>query len=72
MEDPHEQQQNALLGRIVANTQVLNNSLVRLNHRLEEVNKDVNEVARLAKIWTSYRSSAQIFLETTKTFSDPK
>ncbi|KAI8374413.1 DASH complex subunit dad4 [Radiomyces spectabilis] len=70
MENPHEQQQNALLGRIVLNVTKLNNSVNELNERLEELSKSNNDITTIAQMWAAYSASVQIHLETTKSFSE--
>ncbi|KAL1930006.1 hypothetical protein VTP01DRAFT_1160 [Rhizomucor pusillus] len=72
MENPHEQQQNALLGRIVSNVSKLNEAVIELNDRLEELNKNNNDIVQIARMWSSYNASSQIHLESTKSLSDPK
>ncbi|KAJ8655570.1 hypothetical protein O0I10_008658 [Lichtheimia ornata] len=72
MNDPHQERQNALLDRIVANAKALNGSLGKLNDRLEDVNTEMNDISNHAKFWSAYRSSTQIYLEATKSFSPPK
>ncbi|GAB5588878.1 DASH complex subunit dad4 [Umbelopsis nana] len=71
MENPHEQQQNALLSRIVANVVKLNQVVTDLNERLEDINKHNNDIALIAQMWSTYGASVQIHLESTDNFSEP-
>ncbi|KAF9086263.1 hypothetical protein BGX29_001475 [Mortierella sp. GBA35] len=61
--NPHQEQQAALLNRIALNVEKLNESLVQLNQKLEQVNHESEMTMVVAQIWNSYSKSAHINLE---------
>ncbi|KAI9246936.1 DASH complex subunit Dad4 [Phascolomyces articulosus] len=73
MENPYEQAQNALLGRIVQNVTRLSEAVDNLNERMEEVNKENSDLAVIGQMFSSYWFSSQMYLQTTrKSYSDKK
>ncbi|KAI9470485.1 MAG: DASH complex subunit Dad4 [Benjaminiella poitrasii] len=68
MENPHEQQQSALLARIVANITKLNQSMTELNNKLESMNKYNDDVALIGDMWSAYDKSVRIHIENTKNY----
>ncbi|KAI9279818.1 DASH complex subunit Dad4 [Sporodiniella umbellata] len=66
MDSPHDQQQSALLSRIIANINKLNHNIRQVNKRLETINKSTEEVALTANMWSGYNESVQIYLNSTK------
>ncbi|KAI9017924.1 DASH complex subunit Dad4 [Phycomyces nitens] len=71
MENPHEQQQNALINRIAANVNKLNGTVQELNKRLEAMNEQSKSIVALGQIWSAYNASVEIHLDNTKSFADP-
>ncbi|SAM05879.1 hypothetical protein [Absidia glauca] len=72
MENPYEKRHNALLSRIVANVSRLNTSITALNERLETLNKENNDIATIAQLWSSYDNAVQIHLDSTQSLSRPQ
>ncbi|KAF9925802.1 hypothetical protein FBU30_004477 [Linnemannia zychae] len=61
--NPHQEQQAALINRISLNVEKLNESLVQLNQKLEQVNNQTQTTVLIAQVWNSYSKSAHINLE---------
>ncbi|ORZ03445.1 DASH complex subunit Dad4-domain-containing protein [Syncephalastrum racemosum] len=72
MENPHEEQQAVLIGRIAANVAQLNETVKRLNEKLQLVNKENEDVAQIAHMWASYSASSEIYLENLKSSNNDK
>ncbi|KAL1918855.1 uncharacterized protein VTP21DRAFT_2877 [Calcarisporiella thermophila] len=71
MENPYEEQQNAILTRIVANVEKLNDVLDELNEQLEEMNGRNQDIAVVTQMWASYSKSALLMLESTGKLASP-
>lgn len=72
MENPHEQQQSALLSRIVANISKLNHNMVKVNQKLEVLNKNNSDIEQIAHMWTAYDKSVRIHLDNQKDLLNKK
>ncbi|KAL0145809.1 DASH complex subunit Dad4 [Mucor lusitanicus] len=66
MENPHEQQQIALLSRIIANVSKLNKSMEDMNTKLESINKDNSDVVLISDMWNAYNGSVRIHIDDAK------
>ncbi|CAO0789670.1 unnamed protein product [Mucor circinelloides] len=66
MENPHEQQQIALLSRIIANVSKLNKSMEDMNTKLESINKDNSDIALISDMWSAYNGSVRIHIDDAK------
>ncbi|KAI8641725.1 DASH complex, subunit Dad4 [Parasitella parasitica] len=66
MENPHEQQQSALLNRIIANLSKLNKSVEELNTTVEKLNQDNNDIVVVADMWNAYNNSVRIHIDNAK------
>ncbi|KAI8980868.1 DASH complex subunit Dad4 [Pilobolus umbonatus] len=66
MENPHEQQQNVLLCRIVANVSKLNDSISSLNQKMKTINRDNEDTVGIAHMWAAYNDSVRIHIENNK------
>ncbi|RUS31457.1 DASH complex subunit Dad4 [Jimgerdemannia flammicorona] len=71
MENPHEEQQNALLNRIIVNVQKLNDVVTEMTDRLQEINEHNRDIALIAQMWGNYNRSVLVQLESTQTLADP-
>ncbi|KAI8991311.1 DASH complex subunit dad4 [Mycotypha africana] len=71
MENPYEQQQSALLIRIVTNVKRLNQTMTDLNQKLETLNRYNSDVVLIADMWSAYNESVRIHLDNTKALDDP-
>ncbi|KAG2234718.1 DASH complex subunit dad4 [Thamnidium elegans] len=63
MENPHEEQQSALLYRIIANVRKLNQNMNKVNDKLETINKANRETEKISQVWAAYNSSVKIHLD---------
>ncbi|CEG71810.1 hypothetical protein RMATCC62417_07479 [Rhizopus microsporus] len=66
MESPHDQQQSALLSRIIINVSKLNENIGQLNKKIEIINSNTADVALVANMWSGYNESVQIYLDSIK------
>ncbi|KAI9333509.1 DASH complex subunit dad4 [Pilaira anomala] len=63
MKNPHEEQQSALLNRIIANVRKLNQNMTTINDKLETINKANRGTEKIAQVWAAYDSSVKIHLD---------
>ncbi|KAG2206187.1 hypothetical protein INT46_007182 [Mucor plumbeus] len=66
MNNPHEQQQNALIHRIIENVGNLNKSIELLNDKLENLNKENSDIVLVSDMWKAYNGSVRIHIDNTK------
>lgn len=66
-----EEQQSALLGRIISNVEKLNESITRLNHSLQLINMSNMNVELASQMWANYARNVKFHLEETHTLKDP-
>ncbi|KAI9591751.1 hypothetical protein BDF19DRAFT_389147 [Syncephalis fuscata] len=71
MENPHEQQQSALIRRVIHNVKKLNEVLEELNDRMKDVNEHNQDIVTLSKIWSNYSRNVLFNLETTDSLQAP-
>jgi len=71
MENPHEEQQNALISRIVLNVSKLNDALEQLNERLEEINEHNKDITIISRMWSNYNRSVLVHLDSTQSLAEP-
>ncbi|KAI7875068.1 DASH complex subunit Dad4 [Mucor mucedo] len=62
MENPHEEQQNKILHRIITNVSKLNRNLNVINDKIENVNKDNKNAEQMSHMWLAYTNSVKIHL----------
>ncbi|RIA94960.1 DASH complex subunit Dad4 [Glomus cerebriforme] len=72
MENPHEEQQRMLLGRIVNNVKKLNDVLEDMNSRIQEINEYNRDVVILSQFWSNYNRNVTFNLENMQKLADPK
>lgn len=65
MENPHEQQQKALLARIINSTKALNESVQDMNTLLNRINSDNKNIEILSQMWENYSQNVEYNLEAT-------
>ncbi|GBE80317.1 DASH complex subunit dad4 [Sparassis crispa] len=65
MENPHAERQNVLLQRIIKNADKCTETIVELNHCLEEITRANAHVQIAADLFTKYRKNVQYNLEAT-------
>ncbi|EPS97216.1 hypothetical protein FOMPIDRAFT_1128922 [Fomitopsis schrenkii] len=66
MENPHAERQNVLLQRIIKNTDKCTETLIELNHCLEEIIRANAHVKMAANLVTKYRKNVQYDLGATQ------
>ncbi|KAJ1675713.1 hypothetical protein EV182_000726 [Spiromyces aspiralis] len=72
MKNPYEEQQTAILTRIINNVAKLNDTLQDLNTRLEEINELNTDLVAFSNIWQHYQRNAAIYLHSTSALQPPK
>ncbi|KAJ9088658.1 hypothetical protein DSO57_1020989 [Entomophthora muscae] len=63
MANPHEIQQEALLGRIASNVRKLNEVIEELNDKLNQLNATNEEISKFSNLWTAYHLNSMIHLD---------
>ncbi|RHZ64112.1 hypothetical protein Glove_326g187 [Diversispora epigaea] len=71
MENPHEEQQKMLLGRIVSNVKKLNEVLEDMNSRIQEINEYNRDIVILSQFWSNYSRNATFNLESMQKLMEP-
>ncbi|CAG8558283.1 11224_t:CDS:2 [Paraglomus occultum] len=71
MENPHEEQQNSLLSRIISNVQKLNDVLEDVNERMDEINQYNEKIGVLSQVWANYSRNVMFNLQSIKKLEDP-
>ncbi|KAJ7272072.1 DASH complex subunit Dad4 [Mycena haematopus] len=66
MENPHAERQAVLLERILKNTSKCTETILELNHCMEEILRANAQVQTAANLATKYRRNVQYNLEATK------
>ncbi|OCH89994.1 hypothetical protein OBBRIDRAFT_812910 [Obba rivulosa] len=66
MENPHAERQNVLLQRIIKNADKCTETILELNHCLEEIVRANAHVQVAADLVTKYRKNVQYNLEATR------
>ncbi|EPT01983.1 DASH complex subunit Dad4 [Fomitopsis schrenkii] len=66
MENPHAERQNVLLQRIIKNADKCTETVMELNHCLEEIIRANAHVKIAADLATKYRKNVQYNLEATR------
>ncbi|KAJ7923030.1 DASH complex subunit Dad4 [Mycena leptocephala] len=66
MENPHAERQAVLLERILKNTSKCTETILELNHCMEEILRENAQVKIAADLATKYRRNVQYNLEATK------
>ncbi|KAH9949072.1 DASH complex subunit Dad4, partial [Amylocystis lapponica] len=66
MENPHAERQNVLLQRIIKNADKCTETMVELNHCLEEIIRANAHVTTAADLVTKYRKNVQYNLDATR------
>ncbi|PCH35858.1 hypothetical protein WOLCODRAFT_81190, partial [Wolfiporia cocos MD-104 SS10] len=72
IDNPHAERQNGLLQRIIKNADKCTETMVELNHCLEEIIRANAHVKTAAGLVTKYRKNVQYNLEATKPADDDK
>ncbi|KAJ6502245.1 DASH complex subunit Dad4 [Mycena sanguinolenta] len=67
MENPHAERQAVLLERILKNTSKCTETIMELNHCIEEIIRENAQIQTAANLATKYRRNVQYNLEATKT-----
>ncbi|KAF8211896.1 DASH complex subunit Dad4 [Mycena galopus ATCC 62051] len=66
MENPHAERQAVLLERILKNTSKCTETILELNHCIEEILRENSQVKIAANLETKYRRNVQYNLKATK------
>ncbi|CAG8604897.1 6929_t:CDS:2 [Ambispora gerdemannii] len=70
--NPHEEQQNSLLTRVVSHVQKLNDVMVEVTMRLQEINEYNRDIVTLSQVWGNYMRNVAFNLESIQRLDDPK
>ncbi|QSL66129.1 hypothetical protein MERGE_000504 [Pneumocystis wakefieldiae] len=71
MENPHEEQQNALMARIVMNVEKLNEAIMEFNRCIQEINMANMNLELISQIWANYGRNVRFHLEGTNHLEKP-
>ncbi|GAA5850549.1 hypothetical protein JCM8547_001910 [Rhodosporidiobolus lusitaniae] len=71
MNNPYEEEQQAVLSRILGNVDKLNESMLELNRAIERVNAKNASTAEIVELWTSYMRNVQWNLQSQKALHPP-
>ncbi|BGP16433.1 hypothetical protein JCM10213_004011 [Rhodosporidiobolus nylandii] len=71
MNNPYEEEQQAILSRIIGTVGKLNEGMVELNKAIEEVNAYNASTAEVVELWTSYMRNVQWNLQSQKSLHPP-
>ncbi|KAJ1920374.1 hypothetical protein H4219_001349 [Mycoemilia scoparia] len=71
MKNPYEEQQTAILTRIIGNVAKLNDTLGDLNAKLEEINELNTDMVSFSNIWQHYQRNSVIYLNSTNSLQPP-
>lgn len=63
MDNPQEQQQTALLARIIKNAEKLSDGIAEVSVQLEQINRDNVEMELLAQMWENYERNTRMYLK---------
>ncbi|KAG9284656.1 hypothetical protein G9A89_004698 [Geosiphon pyriformis] len=72
IENPHEEQQNSLLIRVVSHVQKLNDVMEEVTARLQEINEYNRDIVTLSHVWGNYTRNVMFNLESIQRLNDPK
>jgi len=71
MQNPYEEQQTVLLGRIIGNVEKLNEAMLELNRALAEINAHNSNITVVTDMWTHYTRNVLFNLESTESLRPP-
>ncbi|GAA5886133.1 hypothetical protein JCM6882_004276 [Rhodosporidiobolus microsporus] len=71
MNNPYEEEQEAILSRILGTVEKLNESMLELNRSIEQVNAYNSSTAEVVELWTSYMRNVQWNLQSQKALHPP-
>ncbi|BFZ61423.1 DASH complex subunit dad4 [Saitoella coloradoensis] len=71
MDNPHEEQQNALVARIINNVEKLNEAVIELNRSLQDINMHTMNVELVSQMWANYHRNVLFNLEGTGRLEKP-
>ncbi|GAA6038183.1 hypothetical protein JCM8097_005782 [Rhodosporidiobolus ruineniae] len=71
MNNPYEEQQEAVLSRILGTVDKLNESMLELNKEIQNVNGYNASTAEVVELWTSYMRNVQWNLQSQKALHPP-
>ncbi|KAJ2806414.1 hypothetical protein H4R20_001702 [Coemansia guatemalensis] len=65
MRNPYDEQQTQILARITNNVVKLNDTLLELNQKIEEINDMNSDLVAFSNIWNHYQRNANLYLSST-------
>ncbi|KAJ1727854.1 hypothetical protein LPJ61_004356 [Coemansia biformis] len=65
MKNPYDEQQTQILARITNNVVKLNDTLLELNQKIEEITEMNSDLAAFSNIWSHYQRNASLYLLST-------
>ncbi|KAM0791515.1 hypothetical protein ACM66B_005966 [Microbotryomycetes sp. NB124-2] len=71
MDNPYEQEQQKILGRIVTTLEKLNESILALNHAVAETNVYNSTSSEIVELWTTYTRNVKFNLQLSNQDHEP-
>ncbi|KAJ1820527.1 hypothetical protein IWW57_005586 [Coemansia sp. S610] len=71
MRNPYDEQQTQILARITNNVVKLNETLLELNQKIEEINGMNSDLVEYSNIWNHYQRNANLYLASTNSLEPP-
>ncbi|KAJ2657173.1 1,2-dihydroxy-3-keto-5-methylthiopentene dioxygenase [Coemansia sp. RSA 1200] len=65
MKNPYDEQQTQILARISNNVVKLNETLLEVNQKIEEINEMNSDLVAFSNIWNHYQRNASLYLAST-------
>ncbi|KAJ1941221.1 Dual-specificity kinase, spindle pole body (SPB) duplication and spindle checkpoint function [Kickxella alabastrina] len=72
MRNPYDEQQTQILARITNNVVKLNDTLLELNQKIEEINEMNSDLVAFSNIWNHYQRNANLYLASTNSLEPAK
>ncbi|GAA94277.1 uncharacterized protein L969DRAFT_20408 [Mixia osmundae IAM 14324] len=72
LDNPYEEQQTILLGRVIGNVEKLNDAMIELCTSLAEINTYNSNITALSDMWSHYQRNVEFNLRTTGTLEEPQ
>ncbi|KAJ1765956.1 hypothetical protein IW140_006325 [Coemansia sp. RSA 1813] len=71
MKNPYDEQQTQILARISNNVVKLNDTLLEVNQKIEEINEMNSDLVAFSNIWNHYQRNASLYLASTNSVESP-
>ncbi|KAJ2759974.1 hypothetical protein IWQ56_005598 [Coemansia nantahalensis] len=71
MKNPYDEQQTQILARITNNVVKLNDTLLELNQKIEEITEMNSDLSAFSSIWSHFQRNASLYLASTNSLALP-